>query len=75
MYSQQEKPTITKYILHGIWVVLVLFKRNVLRIHGAGGAHRIELNGIRPRFERSESFRRRYNGKHFLRLWEPTWTY
>jgi hypothetical protein len=75
MSQQPKRITTIKYMWHFVKLFLVGLKRNVLRIHGVGGAHRIEVASIRPRFERSYSFRRRYNGRHFLNIWEPTWTY
>lgn len=65
---------ITDYLRHLAILLGQGLKRNVFRIHGVGGAHRMREGAVVANWNRSESFRRRYRGRHFLRIWEPTWT-
>lgn len=71
--TEVMKATITSYISHLIRLLLAGIKRNILRIHGVGGGHRMRDGAIRPSFEQDNRFRRKYNGKHFLNIWESSW--
>jgi len=64
--------TTISYLGHLIKLLAVGIKRNILRIHGVGGAHRMDsiLFPVRPRYNRSETFRKRYRGRRFLNIWE-----
>ena len=71
---EKKRPSIIKFIWLLIKLTAIGFGRNVLRIGGHGGDHRMREGAVVSRFARSDSYRRRYLGRHQRNIWEPMWT-
>jgi len=74
MSQNQKKNMIFSYIGFVFKVILVGFARNVLRIGRHVADHRMRDGAVVASFNRSEAYRKRYQGRHFAKIWSPQWT-